>query len=1119
MTQIVSRLSMVAFVVMLDSTASAQVRTALVGTVLDSSGSAIPAVSVTATRSETGITYKRITTSAGEYLFDDLPVGRYSLTFSAPLFRTLRVEGVKAQVASTLRQDATLELAARRETIEVQSTTPLVEAETAELGSLVNADQITQLPLNGRDVFTLLSLSAGAETGPSPAARFTNSERPALAGGRAGFTVFRIGGIDVNSQNLPSASVVPGVDAVEEFRAIIQLAPASESSSSSVNVALRSGTNQFHGTAYEYFRNNILDGHPFFERPIVSPSFQSIPDQLRYNQFGGAIGGPLRHNRSFFFLNTQITRSHAITQVTTVAPTSAMLRGDFSGINPLSGVALKNFGPVINPATNQAFPGNQIPSSAISPFASKFLSAGGFLVGNCSACQAQGLGFNFVGEAPVQHDSDQYLARIDHHFRDADMLSGSVQVQPGTHTETPSPNPVSAVDIPTRAYFAALDETHTFTPALVNEARLGYTRLRQTLQQHQNASEDFTFQNTPTSISSLYPTLAFSGYGTRFGNGAISDRNFSLEDSWDFNDTLSYIHGAHRLQVGFETVRAHFWNTINLNAFFVYTDNLPAALGFTGNSFADFLTGVPFFGLTFQGTGKADMVERSVNSAFLQDSWSVSRRVTLSAGLRYEYAQRWHDRNTLLNRMGTLDTTAPSQALGGRFLLGGSADFYVPGTGLVHGTGAPLIRGSLVDPSWRDFQPRVAVAYRPFADNRTAIRAGFGIYYALQDANSVAMELNSPPFQYSASITNLPPFVPIGQPLKDSQFWPAAPPAGVATEGNDPRNGDPHMAQWTFSIQHQIANNLLLAAEYLGNRGMDNPISLLINTPPLPNTAQLAQLEANPALNSTLALQRSPYSNVGLAYEYTENIAPSWYNALNLRAEGRLGDRLNFSAVYTWSKALDWESAEQQAPGTTSGLTLGKSYADFDHPQRFVGSWVYNLPQFTHRWPALFDGWELSGIAVFEAGPPFSITMGADTSFRGGSVPVFPDLSGHPVTVDIRRSNGIYLLPQNFAAPAFGALGTLARNAFHGPGINNFDIGILKNLKLTEQAHLQIRAELFNGFNHAQFQFGGGALASSLGPPAPGSTTPTIQYVDPSQFGRATAREPRIVQFAAKLIW
>lgn len=1109
----------VLLILCLAAAARAQVFGSVVGTVRDESGAAIPGVQITAVRQQTGIAYSGTSNAEGNYAFNNIPVGTYTITYNAPSFRELRVEGIQTHVLTVLRQDVTLGLASLQSKIEIVSSTPLVKTETAEIGQLVSARQITELPLNGRDIFSLLALSAGAETGVSSESRFTDAERPALAGGRAGYTVFRLDGVDINSQNLPAASVVPGVDAVQEFRAITQLAPASESSTSSVNVAVRSGANEFHGTAYDFLRNNVLDAHSFFERNIVTPGFQTMPDQLRYNQFGGAIGGPIKKDRTFFFFNVQLTRSNTVSQVTSLQPTAQMLEGDFSGIDPLSGVGLQSFGPVINPATRQPFPGNKIPNSDFSSFAQKFISAGGFLTANCIACQAEGLGFNYVGEAPAHVSASQLLGRVDQRFSDSDSMFGDVEVQPTSQTSTPSANPISALITPTRAYLGVLDETHTFGAHTVNEIRLGYTRLRATLEQEENANGAFSFENTPTSLPSLYPTLDFVGYTGVFGNGAISDRNFSLEDSWDLNDNVTYTHGSHELQAGFELIRAHFWNTVNLNAFFVYANSLPASLGFTGNSFADFLLRVPYVGVTFQGTGRAQMVERSVYASYVQDNWKISRRLTVNAGLRYEYPQRWHDSNTQLNRLGTLDTSAASQAIGGRFLLAGSPDYYLPGTGVINASGPPLIRASIVDPSWRDFQPRVGMAYRPFSDNKTAIRAGFGIYYALPDANSVAQEMTSPPFSFEAEVTNLPPFVPAGSPLHDDQFFPAVPPSGVADEGDDPRNRDPRIYEWTFSVERQILNNLLFAAEYLGNRGIDNPLSILIDTPGLPNAQQLALLEVNPALNTALALERSPYPNAGLNYEYVENVAPSWYDALNFKVEGRFGSRLNFSAVYTWSKALDWESAEQQPPGTAMGLAIAKSYADFDHPQRFVGSWVYDLPGPRSRWKWLLGGWESTGIATFEAGPPYSIEMGVDTSFRGGSVPVFPDLTGAPVALDIRQSGGIYLTPQNFVAPPFGELGTLSRNAFHGPGVNNFDLGFFKNVPLTERLHAQIRGELFNAFNHAQFAFSGASLASSIATPAAGSTQPVVEYIDPSQFGRATARPSRIAQLAVKLVW
>ncbi|HWF47489.1 MAG TPA: hypothetical protein VG168_10825, partial [Bryobacteraceae bacterium] len=656
-----------------------------------------------------------------------------------------------------------------------------------------------------------------------------------------------------------------------------------------------------------------------------------------------------------------------------------------------------------------------------------------------------------------------------------------------------------------------------FSPALLNEFRAGYTRLRETLEQQQSATGAFAFQNTPTSLPSLYPTLIFPGYAS-FGNGAASDRNFGLEVSYDVNDNLTWVHRAHEVKVGFEGIRAQFSNIVNLNAVFVYEDGLPASLGFSGVGFADFLLGVPFLGETFQGTGKADTVERNIYGGYIQDNWKASSRLTLNLGFRWEYFQRWHDSNAGLNRIGTLDTTAASQALGGRFILGNSPSYYIPGLGLTQGSGPALIRGAIVDPDWRDFQPRAGFAWRPFGGNRTAIRGGAGIYYMAQDANSIAFELLSPPFNYAAVTTNLPPAVPLGSPLRDSQFFPATGPAGAGSEGDDPRNRDPHMYQWSFDIQHQVGNTTLLALEYLGNRGVDNPISVAINQPALPNAQQLAALEANPALNSTFALARSKFPNIPLGYEYVENVAPSWYDGLNLKAIGRFGSRLQYSAVYTWSKALDWASAEQQIPVDTANLSLSKSYSDYDHRHRFVGSWVYDIP-IPSAWttPSLvrqaLGGWELTGITTLESGPPYSVTMGVDPSFTGTASASYPDLIGPPVYNNIRASNGHYLTETNFAAAPFGQFGTLARNALHGPGIANVDLGLLKNFSLRERLHLQLRGEFFNAFNHAQFAFAGSSLATSISAPA------AIVYTASSNFGRVSADPSRIIQVAAKLLW
>lgn len=1098
----------------------AQAAGSLVGTVYDVSGAAVQGAKIDVMDVQTGIRSEEISNANGDYSFPDLAVGIYTVNFAAPGLEELGFDKVEIHIASTVRQDAKLSPAVIRSHIAVVDSTPLVKADTSEIGQSVESRQISELPLNGRDVYSLLTLTAGSETSvaPNAATQFTNLARPAIAGGRAGATVFRIDGIDVNNQNLPSASVQPSVDAVEEFRAITELAPASESSSSSVNLATKSGTNGFHGTGYDFLRNNLLDSHSFFQRQIVAPGYTYVPDQLRYNQFGGSIRGPIKKDRTFFFASVQSTLTRTHTQVDELYPTSQMLAGNFSGINP---VTLRNFGPIYDPQTGAPFPNNQIPQSRFSQFSSTFLPLA-FSPANCLACLTSGLGFDYVGTAPGTTNDIQYMGRIDHHFSDVDSLFGNFFIEPSTSPSNATPIPISQMNAVSRAYSASLNEIHSFRASLINALSLGYTRDRASLLQAHNATTPFSFHNTPFADASLYPTIDVIGFPS-FGNGAISDRNTEVEDSWDINDNLNYLRGAHDLKAGIETIRSRFINRVDLNAFFIYEDGLPSVLGFSGSGFADFLLGVPLEGVTFQGTGKADGVSRSIYAGYVQDNWKIAPQLTLNFGIRYELPQPWRDLDNSLNRLSTLDTSAYSQSIGGRFLLAGSHNYYVPGQGVVNGTGAPLVRNTIVARDATDLQPRAGFAYRPFRDNKTAIRGGFGIYYFIQDANSLAFEMASPPFEYQSTTINLPPYVPLGVPLRDSQFFPPSGPAGAGSEGDDPANRDPRTYEWQFDVQHQISNNLLLSGEYLGNRGVELPVPLQINQAPLPNAQQLNTLLANPSLDTTLALQRTTYPNIPLGYLYIENVGRSSYNAFNLKAEGKFERKLTFSAVYTWSKALDDASSEQDPPAYTGNLALNNSYSAYDHPQRFVGSWVWDLPfgqtvfESSNAWvQRLVKGWEVSGISTLEMGAPYSITTGVDTSFRGGST-TYPDLIGEPVYGNIRADNGIYLTPQNFVAPPFGQLGTLARNAFHGPGLNNFDLGLIKNTLVTERLQVQLRGELFDAFNHAQFQFGGSSLATSILPFASGQ--PTLQYVPPSEFGRVTAMPTRVVQFALKLIW
>ncbi|MEN6604723.1 MAG: TonB-dependent receptor [Bryobacteraceae bacterium] len=1107
--------AILAVVVCLASTGAwAQNVGTVVGTVKDHTGAVMAGVSVKATNDLTGIEHSATTNDSGDYTLLNLPQGVYTFTITAKAFREQKIEGIEVHVGSTVRQDATLALATVSAQVEVVASTPLVNSETSEIGILTYSEQIRSLPLNGRSVYNLLFITAGTNSDDAN----NNQNKPSVAGGRPGYAVFRIDGVDVNGHNTVSGLLEPSADAVEEFRAETQMAPASETSSSNIQVAIKSGSNQFHGTAFEFFRNNKLDAHQFFERQISGPGYSYVPNQLRYNQFGGTLGGPIRKDKTFFFASYEGTRNYSKTQVTMSQPTAAMLAGDFTGVNPVSGAAMKLFGNIMDPKSKLAFPGNQIPADRVNSFAKKFNAY--LLPANCMECLAGGLGFDFVGTGPGYVTPTSVIGRIDHRFSSSDSVAGSVDIRDAPSSNYNHPVEISRFRLNNRATLVTVSETHIFTPALLNEFRGGFLRRAGRTRQQGDANGEFTFQNTPFSNPSIDPTVLIGGYTTA-GNGRLSSDTRAVEDGANFLDNVSYTRGEHQIKVGMEYRRTHAFNSTNYNAVFAFVDNLPPLYGFTTNGFADYLLGLPAQALTAQGIGRDCLLKRSHYGVFLQDDWKVAPRLTLNLGLRWEYAQRWYNNDPMVSRLSTLDLGPESKAVGGRFLLAGSPNYYIPGKGIITGSGAPLIRESVIDPAWKDFMPRVGFAFRPFNNNRTAIRGGFGVYFAIPDSSSILSMSASPPYYFVSTYTNLPATRTV------DQFFPL-PGAGQAGSASaDPRLRDPRMYQWTFTVQQQVFSKMMVAVEYLGNRGLKLPFTIQANEAPFPNATQLAVLKANPALNTTLAQQRAPFPGIPLGFALTSSVANSWYNALNVRMEGRFSNRLTFSSIYTWSKVLDQSSYENTgAPTTTTNLRLNKSYADFDRPHRLVASWVYMLPFGNQIWKPsnaalrkVIDGWEFTGISTFQAGGPYSISMGADTSFRGGALPVFPNFSGPLVYSDIRTSNGIYLTPTNFSPPVLGTLGGLARNAFHGPGINNFDLGFLKNVIVRERLRVQFRSEMFNAFNHAQFAFGGSSLLRGIASPAPGTTEPVLQYTDPSNFGRVGARSARVIQFALKLIW
>lgn len=1117
-------LQMTLVILTLSVSAFAQSTGSLVGTVRDATGAVIRGATVVANDVSTGISTQTVTNGSGDYAFPSLATGTYKITISSSGFKQLTFEKIEVHVATTIRQDAALSPGSVSTSVEVVSSNSLLDTETPEIGQLVEASQITELPLNGRNVYDLLKLTAGTESRANNDTSagyngYVGRTRPTIAGERAGYTVFRIDGLNINTEGLPQAAITPNVDAVQEFRSITQLGSAADSGPGSVYVDLKSGTNSFHGTAYDFLRNNVFDAEPYFQQKILNaPGYKYQGEQLRYNQFGGTMGGPIWRNRTFFLGSLQALRSTDSTQYRDIFPTAAMLKGDFSGLDPYTG---KNFGPVYVPGSfgTQTYPGNQVP---ISSTIAQTLLPVAYKASNCDACLS--LGFNFVGTQPSFNNDTQTIVKIEHHLSDRDQISGFYVRDYGTNTNNAFPIRYWAQDMFTNANVVGLRETHALSANLLNTVNVGYVRFHQKQYPEYNANGKLSFnQNMPYNLSELGPGPVLSP-GPRYTIAPFIVFN-DTEWSYDFSDNVNWSRGPHNISAGFEAERDDSLYAENWNALLVYSDGL-AGLGFTNYAFSDFLAGYPLIGSTNQGTGATPGVKRTIYSVYFQDDWKVAPRLTVDIGLRYELPERWRDVSSpKYNRLGTLDTSAASLANGGQFLIAGSPDVYIPGKGVVPGTG-PVARDGLQKSQLTNFQPRVGLAFRPFPDNKTVIRAGAGVYYALADEQSVVFEMETPPWQYAYTYVNYQELFG-GKFLKDTDLFPVGSITGAGTgqKGINPNNVDGRSYQWSLSVERQLGRNYMASAEYVGNEDAHLPTVVYVNQPALPNTAQLAALEANPATDTVAAQQRAPFSSVIPGYQYLDSVGTSSYNALYLTASGELTNGFTLSASYVWSKVLDEASSEDVPTDYKPNLGFDRSLAIFDHPQRFVASWVYDLPfgdSVLHTGnPVLrqiISGWESTGIATFESGFPYSITSGVDTAFLGAGS-TYATLTGPLVRSDVRKTNGIYLTPQHLSLPPWGQVGTGRRNQFIGPGVNNFDLGFMKNIRIRESLKLQVRGEMFNAFNHGQFILGQQALAQSMSAPSAGQTTPTVTYTPASQFGRVSAADSRIAQVAAKLIF
>ena len=1164
----------------------------ILGTVTDSSGAVIANADVIVTNTATNIAHPTKTTASGDFTVPYLAPGVYSVSVDANGFQKQHVNSVNLVVAQQARVDVTLKAGAVTEVVEVTSNAVQLDTDTSAISQTVNQKQVDQLPLNGRNFLNLLFITPGAvETGGEQGSmRQGQGNAISINGGRPESNNYMLDGLANTDPALSTPAVILSQDAIQEFKILGETYSAEYGySANQVSIVSKGGTNSIHGTAFEFLRNDALDA-----RTPTPFQTSSIHPELRQNQFGFVLGGPAYipklydgRNKTFWLANYEGWRIVNGAVMRGIVPTPAELQGNFSGLG-LPAFDLTPGSPCRtaltaatprpcmpgDPQTGLPFAGGVV-TGGLSRLAQVELAAKVFpaptptCVANSNNCGG-GLN-NFQESIGFPLTTNQQTYRVDQELGKA----GKVFFR---YTKSDFDNAS-----PQGGYVSPLFSVNTFTEnstswTVSHTTALGTQNMNNFRFGHLSA---IAIQGAPpitnAQISQLglkgaftqlpsyaagIPTLTFEGTLLSTTGSPVNTPTTSDIPTWEFADSFTMVRGKHTLSVGGDFRRFVESRNLATNYLGGYTYNNATVLnnnagcatpsGFcgTGNEVADFLLGYYTAAAAFtpgplsqqSSPGNLHHYVFEYFAPYVQDDWKVNTRLTLNLGLRWDWRNIPYEQNDDMFWIDDQNMPGGSRFTGGGLCFANKAlltDGIAPaGNGVYNYCG----RRNPADSSKTPFAPRFGFALRPFGDNKTVVRGGYGIF---QDS-SLAREIDNSgdfyPYVLRSSINptqiatvpkttdglypdNSAP-LPITQKLFGSQF--------VAVVISDkPRN--PYVQQYTLSVQREVAKNTTLEVNYIGNHAVHLLNRVNLNTPPLLTGTQLANCQAAftagnaaaYAANSCGWTSRKPLPNFGGPGVLNSSWSGySKYNAGNVKLEHRSGD-LALLSVYTYAKSMDDKSAPAGIGASGAGFAghmddlnprLDYAPSDFNVKHRFVNSVVYALPlgrgkHFLSGASKAEDlavgGWQLSIINTFQTGFPFSVT-GADLGLAGNpayqSFAQRANLAGTPTLL---KNVGQWFNTTAFSQPAFGVYGSSRRNLLTQPGINNWDIGVAKTFQFTERLGFQLRVEGFNALNHTQYGVdpsqgaGGSAVNSNVNSPT---------------FGRLTSARPgRVVQLGGKL--
>jgi hypothetical protein len=1031
----------------------------IVGVVSDSGGGLVPNAQVTLINDATGLREAASTDDGGRYNFTQLAVGNYRIEVSKPGFKKETQTGVNLVAEQVYTADIRLEIGNVSESVEVTSSSATVETAVSSVRSTVRTELIEDLPLNGRDALSLQTLVPGSVN--QPGARVSLSEENGISvnGARGSDNnVILDGGTNVDVYTGTPASL-PNPDALQEF-SVVSSSFDSEygrSAGSLVSAVIKSGSNSYHGSAYDYLRNDDMDAHQFFFGGTLLPK-----NPLKQNQFGASLGGPIKRDKTFLFGSWESLRNVQSSPGSAgPMPTALEVAGDFS----------QSKNKPTDPTTGQPFPNNVIPASQISKPA---LTIANLLF---PLPNAPGNILNF--NAPGSQNINQYVLRLDHSFTNNDRINISY-----FHNDNFL---VSNFGLPFEEGYShwtndhvAANYTKILSPTKVNSFTYTFNNLH--FQRNcdpidpgqfpggNGAAPGFRFQDAGVMTVPSDPKYVVS---TRFGSiagyfGTNGNTYFDVTPWVDeFRDSLTITRGSHLIKLGGEFSHTEAYRHENISA-----DGSTYSWGgsIANNGWAEYLLGRPNQYSQESSTVRTDSIYNSL-AAFIQDDWKVRRNLTLNLGLRWEPSMGVMDGNgeTTAFRPGRQSVLYPNAPLGLVF------------------PGDPGITAVTHPRNWLNIAPRFGFAWLPFGpDSKTSIRGAYGIFFnterdylenETQIVQPFVLNLNVVENNNPQGFVNPWAGFPGGDPFPYRASTDAAGRAAIQfvlpaqiQRFFGPDWHTPYNQQWNLSIQRQIPWNTVVSAAYVGSKAthlvlnVEQDPAVFIpgngsNGQPLSTTGNINARRINPSFSSINEAYTGGNSN---------------YNSLQLAANRRFVKGITVNVNYTWSKALDYESLDRNASLPQNPLNLAPEYgpADFDHRHVFFATFLAEIPlpgksglvsKFT-------QGWQVNGIFRYLSGDVLTVNPGVDTVLNGdASGTERVNMLGSPVLSAGPAFNQLYLNTASFVKAPLGAFGNEGRNAFNGPGNWNFDASFFKMTRVTERTRLEYRFEAFNALNHPQF--------------------------------------------------